>query len=121
MVSIKAVHSCSIIRDTRRTDAHFVMLLCIAGHVHKHCTSSVKIEMCFQQLHSQICYNSCMDRSSKNQDILLDLILNEKYHVVKYAHTINIHSVNGRGLLMDVFYFMSFILDLSVFESEHIY
>lgn len=97
------------------------MSQCIAGHMPKHCTSPMKIEICFQRLHSQICYKSCVDCSSKNQDILLDLVLNEKYHVVKYAHSINIHSVNGRGLLRDVFYFMLFILDLSVFESKHIY
>lgn len=37
------------------------------------------------------------------KDVLLDLILNEKFPVLKYAHSINIHSVNGHTLLMDVF------------------
>lgn len=37
------------------------------------------------------------------KDILFDLILNEEYHAVKYAHSINIPSGNGRELLMDVF------------------
>lgn len=81
----------------------------------------MKIKIYFQQLHSQIYYKNYINYNNKNQNILLNLILNKKYHIIKYTHNINIHSINKHKLLKNIFYFILFILNLSIFKNKHIY